>query len=116
MLYEVEKMPGKTDEVCTICEEAITNPICPECLINEMQLWAYDYDPKLADIIRDMIFVFTGYDNPSSTCVLCSAKICICPHCVAKEVYEHIASKAPDLAPAFLRRFNYELDYRFCLK
>ena len=109
-------MPKTTNEVCVICDEAITNPICPECLINEMQLWAYELDPKLADIIGEMIFVFSSYEHPLSSCVVCGKRTNICPHCVAKEIYEHVAARDEELAPLFVKRFNYELDYKFCLK
>jgi len=103
-------------EVCVLCDEAITNPICPDCLMKEISLWLNETNPRLMNQMNEFMSLFDGFTQVVSSCVICGAYMNICPHCFAKEVFDTLRVKDLATASMFLKRFNYELDYKFCMK
>jgi len=104
-------------EKCLICYEAITNPICPECLEKQMMYWAHELQPSLASVLKRVGESVKEFDMKSTDCVICRRNMNICPHCYCKEIYSWLLENGYlDLAQRFLSHFNFELDYRFDLK
>jgi hypothetical protein len=113
---EDKKMPH--EEKCVICDEAITNPICPECLERQVMYWiAESNKPSLVPILRGVGASVKAFTHENTTCIVCNENMNVCPHCYCSEVYMWlIDNEYGELAAGFLRHFNYELDYRFEMK
>jgi len=88
---------------CIECNEAITNPICSECLAVRMQVMVKEYDPKLAKEIKG--FAFEG----GTTCLFCKKQMGLCAHCFSKDVYHYLEEKNQEIAEEFLSRFDFDL-------
>lgn len=89
--------------LCMECMEGITNPICPECLAMEMEIW----NKKLKPIIT--VPNYTTYNSKNVRCLFCGKIMDICAHCFSRSMYELIKEKYPDLAEDFIDTFNYGL-------
>ena len=92
-----------TASSCVVCDETITNPICPDCLARQMRSWLHELKPKLAEQIDG--FHLSGDVN----CVLCGQGMSICAHCYSRDVYEQIALHNKKLAREFIARFDFDL-------
>jgi len=96
-------MKAQIGNGCVICNEAITNPICPECLAERMQDWLRQVNPDLAKDIR-------GYRLDGHTkCIFCGKGMSICAHCFSLDIYDYLADKDLELAQEFAARFDFEL-------
>jgi hypothetical protein len=106
-----------SEDRCVICDEAITNPICPDCLSRQVTYWAHENNSSIMPVlvrVGDSVKEFT-HDNTS--CVICKKDMNVCPHCYCSEIYSWlIESRHRRMSKKFLKHFNYELDYRFDLK
>lgn len=93
--------------VCTICEEAVTNPICSECLAEQMRHWLKQRN-MTSEVVEDSLKIFKGLPEISK-CVLCGSNMTVCRHCFAKEVYDELKFTNPEMEEEFMRMFNYEI-------
>ncbi len=105
-------MPQKTgEEKCVVCQEAITNPICPECLQREIEHWLADKEPTLISEFRAYTGIFKAYSHDGVGCVICGNNMNICAHCFCSDTYEFLSDNFDEgAAEDFLFSFNYELD------
>ena len=87
------------DANCIICQEGITNPICPECLAKEIEYWRPELKTSLA--------------MPGSwgkvRCMFCGKGMNICAHCYSKDIYDLIKEEFPWLAEEFIEKFDFGL-------
>ena len=88
---------------CVVCEEVITNPICPDCLARQMRAWLSETNPELARTIDG------GYVPGETTCLFCSKDMGICAHCYSKDVHDQLALSDKKLAREFMARFDFQL-------
>ena len=94
-------------QTCIGCHEAITNPICPGCLENEIVTWLSERRPELVRYIEG---ASTNLTNDWVTyCIVCGSQMGVCGHCFTKEVLEAVREQSPDLEEEFLLLFNFEL-------
>lgn len=91
---------------CIVCTEAITNPVCPDCLATEAKMWLADYSPKLAGLIRPEP-VTNAFKHSASKCVICGSNMAVCAHCYSKDMLVEIAQEEPTIAANFARTFEY---------
>lgn len=98
---------------CVVCEEAITNPVCSECLTKEMTQWLVEKKPGLVPLFREQIDVFNSYTHKTTSCIICTNDMNVCPHCLAMEAYLWLQEDYDEYAEEFLDLFNFEL--RECL-
>jgi len=90
---------------CVICQEAITNPICPACLAKEIKVWLNEVKPEWTDKIVEPF-----EDRYGTRCISCGKGMSICAHCYSKDVYEFLLEEDHELAKQFLEHFNYDID------
>ena len=80
------------NSTCMECGESITNPICPECIVEqaiacladkqisgklaEKELWKIN--KKLAAILK------ANYTEVGVDCISCKSTFAVCPHCTAR--------------------------------
>src|SRR3989344_6629606 len=75
---------------CEICNEPITNPICPVCLSAEIDIWSTNYPnlrrelvPRLKKLLRRI----QQRTNDAVQCIKCNEKrIFVCPYCFIRDV------------------------------
>lgn len=96
-------------EICGICNEAITNPICPECLEKEIKTWLKVKNPNMVNKVMGVTSIFSGFEYSSMNCVLCGKSMNICAHCYVKEIYEILSEYDKNLAQDFKFTFNFDL-------
>ena len=102
-------MPQKGEERCVICQEAITNPICPECLHREVEHWLADTMPSLVGKVREYTEIFDTYRHDVTKCVICGRNMTVCAHCFCKDIYELLEKELGGMAENFLFSFNFDL-------
>ena len=90
---------------CVVCDEAITNPICPDCLAKKMRNWLVEFGPQLASEVDG----FSIEGETDTTCLFCGQGMSICAHCYSMDVYEQLAVKNAKLAQEFVSRFDFGL-------
>ncbi len=94
---------------CSICEEAITQPICISCLEQEMEVWLRERRPELVDEMKakaDELWIPRG----GAQCLKCKSDMDVCAYCFTKHMLEWL-KKHPQLIPEFMMYFNFDLHY-----
>jgi hypothetical protein len=102
-------MPQRGEERCVICQEAITNPICQDCLQKEIEHWLADIKPSLVPKLRDYTRIF-AYGHKCISCVICGRNMNICAHCFCEDIYELLKYELGRNAENFLSSFNFDLN------
>ncbi|MFC1801506.1 hypothetical protein ACFLZB_03500 [Nanoarchaeota archaeon] len=88
---------------CTVCNEAITNPVCPECLAKSISVWLAEKDPSLAQDIH-------GFETEGPTnCIFCGKNMAVCAHCFSRDIYDYLSQKNSKIAKEFAARFDFEI-------
>lgn len=105
------------EDKCIICDEAITNPICPECLEKQILHWVGEKKPSLVPILRGIGRSMNTFNHENTSCIICRLNMNICAHCYCSEIYTWLEeNEYEELAEEFLEHFNFEINYRFDLK
>lgn len=95
---------------CVLCGEAITNPISPMRLEEEVIYWLMDHKPSLIPFIRDIGEVFAAFTHENTMCVITKRNVNVCPHCYCNEIFTWLLeNKHEALAERFREQFNFEL-------
>lgn len=89
---------------CVICQEAITNPICPACLAKEIKVWLREKKPEWINKVVEPENNMYG-----TKCISCGRGMSICAHCYSYDFYNYLLEEAPELAEEFLEHFNYDI-------
>ncbi len=88
---------------CMECDEAITNPLCPECLARGMRVMVGEQNQKLSRQIA-------GFSTSGEThCIRCGKEVGLCAHCFSKDIYEFLSGKNKRIAQEFLGNFDFGL-------
>ena len=82
---------------CVLCEEVITNPICLDCLKQEIKEWLVDRNPKLLDTVDAVSMAFRSYTHEGNKCVICGQGMNICSHCYTKEMVDILGEYVPEI-------------------
>jgi hypothetical protein len=94
---------------CVMCEEAITNPICPSCLQQGVQQWLMEQQRN--DLVSEIEELTVGVfaNNGDAFCIKCDNLMSLCAYCYTKEVF-HVVKKHPKLLALYVDYFNYDLE------
>lgn len=93
---------------CVVCREAVTNPICPDCLAAEAKTWLAENSPDLIGFISKTETVTKAFRHSASNCVICGKEMAVCPHCYSRDMFQELAQQSPSMAARFAQVFNYE--------
>lgn len=105
------------DEKCVICDEAVTNPVCPNCLEKQVMYWIREKNSNLISVLRRIGESVMEYTHYNTSCVICGRNMNVCPHCYCNEIYTWLLeNNHKELVESFLVHFNFELDYKFEMK
>jgi hypothetical protein len=95
---------------CILCEEAITNPICPACLQEGVQQWLFEQgEEKLVDEVNEVTRgVFAN--NGDTYCIKCDSSMALCAYCYTQSIF-NIIKEHPKLLRQYVEYFNYDLGH-----
>lgn len=92
------------ENLCIRCSEAIFNPICPSCLLKQIEEWLKEKYPKKKNQIIKKIKQKIKRDELAETlCIKCKQPTNICPYCFIELVKQEI-----DIDNDFLTFFNFD--------
>ncbi len=102
---------------CIVCQEPIINPICPDCLSEQLKVWLSTYSdlskrvmPKIQEYLNEIHFKEDAFQN-LTTCVSCrNKKAAICPYCFTEFVFNLLKKLDVDkrILLEYLRFFNFD--------
>jgi len=93
------------NDACPICNEAITNPICVDCLEKELNHWRLSIR-KIPMRLKKIYMAFPKIGK----CIICGKETSVCAHCYAEDALKIIKEDEPELEEEFLTHFNYDLE------
>ena len=106
-------MEDKKEGVCTKCDEVISNPICLNCLKEEINQWLTEKDLLLVPLIQKITHKINKENQPtemnSVKCVICGDEISVCSVCYLEEINHVIKRCDFKLAGEFNRMFDYNI-------
>ncbi len=97
------------EQKCVVCDEGISNPVCPECLEKQMQAFFGEKTGMQNNFIKKLAKISLAENTRSSWCVCCGKQMAVCTHCFSSEVFDMVKEDYPDLKQDFLLHFNYYL-------
>jgi hypothetical protein len=95
---------------CVMCEEPITNPICPACLQEGVRQWLLEQrQGQLAAEVRALTSVIFA-NHGDVFCIKCDSAMALCAYCYTKEVF-NVIKDHQHLVKQYLAYFNYDLQH-----
>lgn len=89
-----------------MCGESITNPLCNQCLTEEVVQWLSEKNQLLVPIIRDMNKLVSELQKINVHCISCNNKLRICAYCYCKELRDFVGE---ELKVSFNKTFDFTL-------
>jgi hypothetical protein len=96
----------KMERACVICNYTITNPVCTDCLKEEVLCFLADHNEKLVEDFKDYNKIFPK-NSKVSRCIICGELMDTCPHCYCNDISKLIKNNI--LKDTFIETFNFEL-------
>ncbi len=102
---------------CMQCSEPITNPICHDCLGNQISSWLGFYPnikKKIMPKIKDYVKEVNNNTIESVNCACCSKqKAALCPYCFTEGIFNLLKKSKIDrmVVMDFLSTFNFDLKH-----
>ena len=103
------------NENCVLCLESITNPICSDCYLEQINSFLNyiginpDYSCFIIDLIKKR--VYTDSLN-SEKCIKCGKTLTICSYCIffkARIIFQEL-NLGEDFIEFFQNTFNYAVE------
>lgn len=98
---------------CELCNEPITNPICPVCLSEEIEIWSTNYPDlrrELVPRIKKNLIKIQQQTKEAVQCIKCNEnRIFVCSYCFIREVLDELddLNSSKMIKKEFLQFFNY---------
>jgi hypothetical protein len=105
------------DYECSSCLEPITNPICHDCLGNQIFSWLNFYPnirKKISPLIKSYVRGVNNNTINSVSCAACSKKkAALCPYCFTEGIFNLLKRSKIDrmVMMDFLSTFNFDLKH-----
>lgn len=101
---------------CIVCNEVIFNPLCHNCLAEQLEVWLTQYPDlkeKLMPLIRHYVRKVENFAEEATQCVACYKKASVCPYCFTEFVLEMLNKLNADKRTKieFLQFFNFDLKH-----
>ena len=90
---------------CVVCDEAVTNPVCPECVEEEIVTWLHEFKPELINELRDVTDEILS-PGGSTLCILCKNPMAVCTFCYTQHIKDWLTAY-PVARERFHLFFNY---------
>lgn len=117
MIKQINSHAFEPQILCEVCSEAISNPLCPSCLIQELEAWTTLYPdlrnmiiPKISEYIQE---IDSQVFSDATPCIKCNNKAMICPYCFTNKVLEELKNIKANriILKEFLEFFNFDFDH-----
>jgi hypothetical protein len=101
---------------CLLCQEAIYNPICSECIGQQLRVWLSSYPDlkkKVWPIIKRHLRDIHNTMHNASTCVACNKqRAAVCPYCFTNTILNILRKLEVNkiILSEFLKFFNFDYD------
>lgn len=100
---------------CLVCKDAIYNPLCQNCLAEQIKVWLTSYSdldkklmPKLKQFLRDV----HNETDEGITCAVCkNKKAVVCPYCFTEFVLGQL--KKLQVNKQIMREFLIFFDFDY---
>ncbi|MEK6848061.1 MAG: hypothetical protein AABX65_00320 [Nanoarchaeota archaeon] len=102
--------------LCFECNEAIVNPLCPECLAKEITVWMRKEQIVERNFLTKKIKNLLSHmdQTDSAECIICKKNNAfLCPYCFTSQVYELLKEMREDknILGEFLMIFNFDFTH-----
>lgn len=97
---------------CVLCEEYITNPLCPECICAQVTDWLREFKPELVSgLVLETSKMSLGLFNENS-CIKCSGFMDVCTYCYTKHILEWLKTQkvTETRMSEFITFFHFDLE------
>ncbi len=88
---------------CTMCEEPITNPLCPDCLGQAVSAWLNEQRPRKVAALQNLTNSWKSQHGEH--CIRCGQSFVLCTYCYTKDVFNWL--RDGELQVQFLRHFDF---------
>ena len=94
---------------CILCEEQITNPLCPERIEEQMSTWLNERQPELITKFFEVSSEIISKNSSFDRCIIKDKSMNICPYCYSQHILHWLLSISPswDLLKEFFLHFDY---------
>lgn len=103
--------------LCDVCSIAVTNPICPSCMAEEVEAWATLY-PNLRKELLPRLHHYLRKINSSlvdsTRCIKCNDKrAAVCPYCFTDHVLMELKRINANriILKEFVEFFNFDFEH-----
>ena len=107
----------EAQHMCEVCNEIVTNPLCPECLTTEIRAWVTLYPDLSRVLVPRLLRYLKKVDDESPLkgvkCIKCKkSRTFVCPYCFTNYVQKELARLETNriVLREFLDFFNFDQD------
>ena len=109
-LVELGFLPEVVEmQECVLCREHITNPLCPECIGEQVKSWLFEVRSDLVsglDIETSKLSL--GLFN-NNACISCKKHMDVCTYCYTEHIFEWLEPLVnKEELSEFIRFFHYD--------
>ena len=104
--------------LCDVCSQAVSNPLCPNCLALEVEAWLTMYSDLRKKLLpKIQAFIADAEDNTifePTLCIICNKNTtAICPYCFTEFVLNQLRRLNADkyIINEFFEFFNFDLTH-----
>ena|SRR3989344_3690515 len=114
MLLQKKYFTPETQFVCDVCSEAVTHPICPSCITEEIQAWLTLYPNLRNELIprlKEYLNEIEEKEIDSPICIKCHDKrAAVCTYCFTEKVLDELKKMNSNnlILREFLEFFNFD--------
>ena len=97
---------------CVLCKENITNPLCPNCISDQVITWLKEVKPEIVEELRqETKKLDLGLFNKNE-CIKCKGFMDICTYCYTEHVFEWLKKKhtSKNTENEFIKFFHFDLE------
>ncbi|VVB77793.1 Uncharacterised protein [uncultured archaeon] len=103
--------------LCDVCSIAVTNPLCPACLTQEIEAWSTLY-PNIRNELLPKLNKYLGKVEDrvfdSTKCIKCQNKrASVCPYCFTAKVFGDLKKMNANrtVLKEFVEFFNFDFEH-----
>ena len=96
---------------CVICGDHITNPLSPQRLQLQMQVWLAQTSPQLiAPVVKRATELVTPLKHANDRCIITGKAMNVCAYCFTEHVYNWLVetNQPQELVSEYLTYFNFD--------
>lgn len=103
--------------LCDVCSIAITNPICPSCILEELKAWLTLYPALSKEILPRLNTYLRNLEQRHSDATMCikckELDASVCPYCFTERALRELKSVEASkiILREFLQFFNFDFEH-----